>query len=119
LAKVKLKTGDGGKTVDFETSVKVDGAEGQPKKVVDFSKAVPISLGDWLDLERKGCVIINAGERRVNIGEAQHALDFIAHFARKADPTVGPADILSLPITTVTRLAVYIQQATEDATDPN
>lgn len=87
-------------------------------KSVDFSKAVPIALGDWVALERQGCVIMNAGERKINIHHAENAMHFVAHFARKADETCGPEDVLGLSLATVSKLVNYIQSATENE-DPN
>jgi len=117
MARQTITFGDGvdKQTLAIETTLKLkDGRE------IDFTKSLPMTQGDWLQLERTGVVLMNAGDKKVNLREPQKMLDFVAHFAKKANETVGPMDLLEVPIPRVLKLATYLQhKALEDDSDPN
>ncbi len=95
---------------------------------VDFSKALPVSLTDWAELETKGIKLApgapkkdkdgNAIEERLDLLDGTKALAFVAHFARKANHQVGPSDVGVLSFDEALQVIGFIGGHTGGRLDP-
>ena len=89
------------------------------KTTVDLSKAVPLTLGDWMDLQEKGLMDENGGT--VYAGAKSAAL-MIHHFCQKVNPAVTVDHVRQIPAEKASRAFLFITkllQKTERAEDLN
>lgn len=78
-------------------------------KDVDIRKSVPLDIGDLKALKKAGCDLIKLGDKL----ELEHLAALALHICHKANPEVTEADVDTLPLPWLQRIAKAAGQANE------
>lgn len=81
-------------------------------KEADLSRVLPLSIGDWVALEKLG-----ASLDELKTGKATPLLEFVAYIAAKANPAMTRDEVASLPRAIVAKAGTSAIEAEVDTAD--